>query len=61
MSTAYKINTVAEDFTLAVEQFHQMVNALRTRELLQLEHGEVEAWLHSEGYGNVATTVSEAF
>ena len=49
MSTVYKINTVPDEFTLAVDQFHQMVTALRSSELLNVEHGEVESWLHSEG------------
>ena len=49
MSTVYKINTAADEFTLAVEQFQQMVTALRSSDVLNLEHGEVEAWLHSEG------------
>lgn len=49
MSTVYKINTAADEFTLAVEQFQQMVTSLRSSELLELEHGQVEAWLHSEG------------
>ncbi len=49
MSTVYKINAAADEFTLAAEQFHQVVNALRSSDALNLEHGEVEAWLHSEG------------
>lgn len=49
MSTVYKINTAADEFTLAVEQFQQMATALRSSDVLNLEHGEVEAWLHSEG------------
>lgn len=49
MSTVYKINTAADEFTLAAEQFHQMVTALRSSDVLNLEHGEVEAWLHGEG------------
>ena len=49
MGTVYKINTAADEFTLAVEQFQQIVTSLRSSELLELEHGEVEAWLHSEG------------
>ena len=47
MSTAYK--TTTDEFTLAFDQFQQMIGILRGDEQMRLEHGEVEAWLHDEG------------
>jgi len=47
MSTVYK--TTTDEFTLAFDQFQQMIGILRGDEQMRLEHGEVEAWLHDEG------------
>ena len=49
MSTVYKNTTHADEFTLAFEQFHQLVTTLRSDEQQQMEHGELESWLHGEG------------
>ena len=51
MSTVYKINAAADEFTLAVEQFHKVSNALRSSELLNLEHGEVAGTVRRTGQG----------
>lgn len=49
MSTVYKIATTADEFTLASEQFHRLVAVLRSDEQQEMEHGELESWLHGEG------------
>ena len=49
MSTVYKNTANADEFALAFEQFHQLVTTLRSHEQQQMEHGELESWLHGEG------------
>jgi hypothetical protein len=49
MSPVYKITTADDEFKLAFKQFHRMVDALQRDAQHQMEHDELESWLHHEG------------
>ena len=49
MEQAYKIATGLDEFSAAREHYLEIVEHLQSREMGQLEHGEVEQYLWREG------------
>ena len=47
---AYNIQRSLDEFSAAREQFEMIVDALRSREMMNAEHGDVEKYLFKDGF-----------